>query len=372
MNVQHTPSSPTVNLLVAFQDGALRTVRDFQDLRGAKARPTDLTCPQCEKPVTVKLSPIKQIADHFAHLPGSDCALRNGGESAAHLNAKAGLALRLSQFHNMALSIKCRACQNWDNYFRVSDYDEVVPELKLGKRRPDISILSATQTIGAAEVKHTHGVSAEKQYDLNSSGVQWFEIPTAGAHKKFYNVYPDANLFTINARDAEVIYPAPPDYCEVCTHFKRKEAEKFAHEKAFQKDLFRLPIQERVGLDRAAQEAAVARLLEREARTKEEQDKWEQADGPARINASGELIIPTRSIYKYRYWAGGQTLWATLEELNAPLAVWRRYAARDEALLTAEHLKRCTQPAKRGNGFAYCTDCGYWLEEQAKKEAVYV
>lgn len=356
-------NQPAAKLLVAFQEGALRTVRDFQDLRGAAARPTDLACPECDGRVTVKLSPNRQIVDHFAHVPGSNCVLREGGESAAHLNAKAGLSLQLARFQRMALSIKCRGCQNWQDYFKIEGYNQVVPELKLGKRRPDISMLLDSQPVGAAEVKHTHGVNGQKAYDLSESGLRWFEIPTAGAHKKFYNVYPDvADLFTINAKAAEVIYPAPPDYCEVCAHFNRKKVEQFASEKAFQADLFRIPLQERYGLNRAAQEAAVAKLREHDARTKEERDIWEQARGAAYINENRELIIPSRSIYKYRYWSGGQSIWETLEELQADLPIWKRHGLRDEGLLTDAHVARCGKPARRASGFSYCTDCGFYLE----------
>jgi hypothetical protein len=110
--------------------------------------------------------------------------------------------------------------------------------------------------------------------------------------------------------------------------------------------------------DRVAREQEEAE----EKKAKEERDIWEQSDGPAYINTGGELIIPTRSIYKYRYWSGGQSLWETLVELNAPLALWRRYAGRDGLLLTDEHQKRCTQPVKQGDGFHYCAECGYWLE----------
>lgn len=43
------------------------------------------------------------------------------------------------------------------------------------------------------------------------------------------------------------------------------------------------------------------------------------------ITARGELIIPFDCEPRYRYWDGGQSLAATLRELNAPPDVWRRY-----------------------------------------------
>jgi len=43
------------------------------------------------------------------------------------------------------------------------------------------------------------------------------------------------------------------------------------------------------------------------------------------LNQRGELIIPFDSNPRYHYWAGGQSIAATMRELNAPPEVWRRY-----------------------------------------------
>ena len=43
------------------------------------------------------------------------------------------------------------------------------------------------------------------------------------------------------------------------------------------------------------------------------------------INARGELIIPCDCEPRYRYWAGGQSVAATLRELHAPPEMWARY-----------------------------------------------
>ncbi|SRR5712692_6117453 len=43
------------------------------------------------------------------------------------------------------------------------------------------------------------------------------------------------------------------------------------------------------------------------------------------INQRGELIIPFDSDPRYHWWAGGQSIAATLAELNAPPDVWARY-----------------------------------------------
>jgi len=43
------------------------------------------------------------------------------------------------------------------------------------------------------------------------------------------------------------------------------------------------------------------------------------------INTRGELIIPSTSDRRYHYWAGGQSIAATLRELGVSEDVWRRY-----------------------------------------------
>lgn len=43
------------------------------------------------------------------------------------------------------------------------------------------------------------------------------------------------------------------------------------------------------------------------------------------IDQKGNLIIPFDSNPKYHYWAGGQSLKETLDELNAPPEVYARY-----------------------------------------------
>lgn len=45
------------------------------------------------------------------------------------------------------------------------------------------------------------------------------------------------------------------------------------------------------------------------------------------INDRGELIIPFSSDPRFHWWAGGQSIAETLQELNAPPDVWRRYVA---------------------------------------------
>src|SRR5215468_6875763 len=43
------------------------------------------------------------------------------------------------------------------------------------------------------------------------------------------------------------------------------------------------------------------------------------------LTSKGELRIPFTSDRRYHWWAGGQSIAETLQELNAPPDVWRRY-----------------------------------------------
>jgi len=52
---------------------------------------------------------------------------------------------------------------------------------------------------------------------------------------------------------------------------------------------------------------------------------------------NGELIIPSDSDDKYRYWAGGQSIFNTLLELGAPDEVIEKYI---DPILTATAWKR--------------------------------
>ena len=54
------------------------------------------------------------------------------------------------------------------------------------------------------------------------------------------------------------------------------------------------------------------------------------------LTGDGELIIPHDADPKYHYWAGGQTLQRTLEELNAPAEVRVRYVTSEERMVELE------------------------------------
>lgn len=90
---------------------------------------------------------------------------------------------------------------------------------------------------------------------------------------------------------------------------------------------------------------------------------------PPYLNAQGDLLVPTTTMKRYRYWQGGQSIWATLAELHAPLATWRKYAALRDDLLTESHARRCGGKVEQADGFAYCVECGSYIEELPQEAA---
>lgn len=371
-----------VHLRYALRDGRPVSVKAFDHLRGTKQRPGDLCCPQCESRVMVKLPEDRKIRDHFAHYPDSNCALREGGETAHHLNAKIYLAEQLSRFHHATLSYKCQKCTNEYAYLRIDDYDEVVPEMKVGKRRPDISCLQAKEPIGAAEIFHTHAVDAEKQYDLERLGLTWFEIPAVNVHPQYFRFIEASDVISIDAQGAGITYPEPPAMCEACAEDIRR-AEFRRHQEQLRLQQERLKREHDLQLAREheerrreelrreqerQQEALAQRRrqeyeewqrereerwrLEAEMRAKEEAERAEaerlareeaariEAERAAFYKMGGSAYLTADGELRGRDYFN-QSMCSTLAALNAPLRTWRLYAGHGPYLLTPKHAEVC-------------------------------
>lgn len=212
-----------VKLRYCYQGERVRYVNDFSDLRGAKRRPDDLTCPHCKERVTVKLSPTGQITDHFAHYPNSDCPLREAGESAYHLNAKGNLSRKMSAYHHFRLIHECFSCRQWQAYLSIDEYDDVQPELRAGQRRPDVSCLLGGETVGAAEVYYSHAVDEEKKLDLMKLAFPWFEIPHSSVRQSVFKTFYKADVLDIDGKLAGIMYPTMPMLCPPCAKVRAKD-----------------------------------------------------------------------------------------------------------------------------------------------------
>jgi hypothetical protein len=65
------------------------------------------------------------------------------------------------------------------------------------------------------------------------------------------------------------------------------------------------------------------------------------------LNDRGELIIPFGADPRYRWWLGGQSIAATLAELDAPPDVWRRYVGTRTRKRCSEEVTRCKTNSSR-------------------------
>lgn len=403
-----------VKLRFAARGGDLLNIRVFDYMRGtSKGRPTDLSCPECEAKVVPVLSPAHQIADHFRHEAETNCEVSGSGESAIHFNAKAFLAQELNKYHSASLVHQCRNCSNWYAFLKIEHYDYAKPELKIAnRRRPDVSCVSGSDVVGAAEIFHTHAVDPEKQADLNAAGLTWFEIPAMNVSRQYFKFVEGAHIFSIDAKGAGITYPEAPSVCEACAELIRKE-EFRQHQYRLRVQQERLKREHELQLEREREEARreelrVEQNREQEALSQQRQqeyeewqrqreEKWrqeaeqrakeqaareeaeriakeqvarleaerhvlEQSGGPARLLENGDLQIPLNCIYRFRHWVGGQPLVRTMAELSAPLETWRKYAAYSSHLLTPRHSEVCKGRIERADEIAYCADCGYFTE----------
>lgn len=91
----------------------------------------------------------------------------------------------------------------------------------------------------------------------------------------------------------------------------------------------------------------------------------EEQSKPPYLTENNELIIPLFAPERYHWWQGGQSVWATLAELGAPLATWRRHCVnRGEFLFSAKHVEWCGGDVQTGDDFAFCVECGGYAEGQ--------
>lgn len=82
-----------------------------------------------------------------------------------------------------------------------------------------------------------------------------------------------------------------------------------------------------------------------------------------RLTANGELRIPWQAHPRFHHWAGGQSLWTTLAELNAPASVIRKYTSAVDKLHSG--LQQCSGRVVELASLKFCVECG-WREETAK------
>ncbi|MEP6495757.1 MAG: competence protein CoiA family protein [bacterium] len=188
-------------------DNAPTPVSRFVDVR-PRQRPTAL-CPQCERPVTLKLGRIR--GHHAAHRPGDRACLATQPESALHISVKCHIAeeLRRAGREGIPLIVAERCvvggsglpltlatllphersaspCEAVQEHLVAQGWDAVVLERRIAgherdadatiARTPDIVLLKQGVPILAIEVFVTHRVDEIKAQALAALGVPWAEV----------------------------------------------------------------------------------------------------------------------------------------------------------------------------------------------------
>lgn len=118
-------------------------------------------------------------ARHFAHRPGTDCALTRP-ETALHLNAKERLlalcSMAFAGERRVLVLARCPGCRHETPLDLGATGDAAVAEAAAGARRCDVLVSRAGAAALAIEVKVSHAVDAAKEAALAASGVRAVEI----------------------------------------------------------------------------------------------------------------------------------------------------------------------------------------------------
>lgn len=174
--------TPGLNWVIVA--GRPRRVSDFAHLAPRRRPPA--TCPECTRPLTLKLGRVRR--HHAAHAPGSLCPATQP-ETALHVNLKLHVAAQLASSMGQGSELHIRRCcvgaasQPCDSVrddVWLRDWDEVAVEARVASgdrhNRPDIVLLRAGRAIGAIEVLVSHAVSEQKAELLARARIPWVEV----------------------------------------------------------------------------------------------------------------------------------------------------------------------------------------------------
>ncbi len=135
------------------------------------------SCPGCGEELIAKLGPLR--ARHFAHQPGSTCALARP-ETLLHLQAKERLLFLCREaFAGRAavvLRARCPRCRREAPLDLAAIGDAAAPEAAAGAVRADVLLTRRGSPSLALEVRVTHAVELEKEAALSSLGLPALEI----------------------------------------------------------------------------------------------------------------------------------------------------------------------------------------------------
>jgi hypothetical protein len=134
-------------------------------------------CIGCRDPLIARLGASR--AHHFAHLPGSGCALTRP-ETALHLNAKERLLQLCAEAFAGRLAVRlearCPGCRRPAPLDLAAAGDAAAPEGAAGSLRADVLVTRRGAPALAFEVKVSHAVDADKEAALARLGLPALEI----------------------------------------------------------------------------------------------------------------------------------------------------------------------------------------------------
>ena len=161
--------------------GKAHHVSEFATLEPA-SRP-HAVCPDCGEGVVMKLGAVR--AHHVAHRANSSCAAQ-GGESAAHLNAKLALHQALTAGEELWVLERCpggggscseRRARKW-----LWGWNEVAVERVVGGVRVDLLLSFPKSPPVAIEIVATHALTRQKVKRLADAGIEWIEVSAIGIY----------------------------------------------------------------------------------------------------------------------------------------------------------------------------------------------
>lgn len=134
-------------------------------------------CVACGDELVARLG--RQRARHFAHRPGSTCALAHP-ETALHWNAKERLLFLCAESFAGRLAVRlrtrCPACRRETPADLATVGDAAVAEQAAGSLRPDVLVTRGGAPALALEVRVTHLVDAAKEAALAALSLPAVEI----------------------------------------------------------------------------------------------------------------------------------------------------------------------------------------------------
>jgi hypothetical protein len=171
-----SPAAPAVLLAWALdRDGARAFVGDLDPSRRHDRAP--FRCIGCGDALLPRLG--AQRARHFAHRPGSQCALTRP-ETALHLNAKERLlalcALAFAGERRVLVLARCPGCRRETPLDLGATGDGAFAEAAAGSRRCDVLVTRCGAAALALEVKVSHAVDGRKEAALAELRVPAVEI----------------------------------------------------------------------------------------------------------------------------------------------------------------------------------------------------